>query len=91
MDTTNMMQSSSERERLLNELRSYKLAAYDLALFLNTHPTDKRALAMHKSLSEKARAAEEQFQKQFGPLTMSGVTNTECWDWINSPWPWEEQ
>ncbi len=91
MDISNTFQQSSERERLLNELRSYKFAAYDLALFLNTHPTDKKALEMHKALCEKAQAAAEQFQKNFGPLTMSGVKNTECWDWISDPWPWEEQ
>ncbi len=87
----NITKPQSEREKMLKELQSYKFAAYDLGLFLDTHPTDKRALVMFKELSQKAKELGDEFQKQYGPLKMSASQNDDAWDWISNPWPWQEQ
>ena len=87
----NNITPQSERAKMLNKLQGYKLAAYDLGLFLNTHPTDKRALAMHKELCQKADEMAQDFEKNFGPLSMCANKNDESWDWIDGPWPWEQQ
>ena len=66
----------SEREKLLNMLRAYSFAAYEWNLYLDTHPNDKQGIAMHRKMAD-------------GPLTASAVTNQNCWDWIEEPWPWD--
>ena len=91
MEINNTTQMQSERAKMLQELQSYKLAAFDLGLFLDTHPTDKRALMMHKDLIGKAKELEQAFEKKYGPLSMGGNQNEESWDWVCDPWPWQHQ
>ena len=69
----------SEREKLLNTLRAYSFAGYEWNLYLDTHPNDKQGIAMHT----------KEYQRKYGPLTASAVTNPNCWDWIEEPWPWD--
>jgi len=91
MELNNMMQGQSERAKMLQELQSYKFAAYDLGLFLDTHPTDRRAIMMYKELSRKAKELEQAFEKEYGPLSMGANQNEEAWDWVCDPWPWQHQ
>ena len=72
----------SEREQLLKKLSAYAFAAYDWNLYLDTHPNDTDAIAMFRKMAEE-------FRSKFGPLTASESTNTERWDWIDNPWPWD--
>lgn len=44
MDMMNMTQPQSERAKRLRDIQNYNFTAYDLALYLNTHPTDKKRL-----------------------------------------------
>lgn len=43
MDMMNMTQPQSERAKRLWDIQNYNFTAYDLALYLNTHPTDKKS------------------------------------------------
>lgn len=79
----------SEREKLLNMLRAYSFAAYEWNLYLDTHPNDKQGIAMHIKMSERAEELTKEYQRKYGPLTASAVTNPNCWDWIEEPWPWD--
>lgn len=82
------MPANSERERKLRQLQDYNFAAYDLNLYLNTHPNDAKAIRMHHDMVKKMREAKEAFESQYGPLTADASTNTQRWDWIDNPWPW---
>lgn len=90
MEINNTNPSVSEREREMKKVMGYFFAAHDLALYLNTHPTDKRALTMHAEVAAKAKEAAAEFEKKYGPLTPNNCTSTERWCWIDSPWPWEQ-
>lgn len=91
MDDMNTVQTQSERAKRLREVQNYNFAAYDLLLYLDTHPTDKKALEMHSELVKKLKSATEDFQRDFGPLTHTANTGTDSWQWIDGPWPWEAQ
>lgn len=80
----------NEREELLNKLNAYAFAAYDWNLYLDTHPEDKEAIAMFHRMSEKARELKTEFEARFGPLTAEASVNTEYWNWLDDPWPWEK-
>lgn len=77
------------RYKLLNELKSYDFILTELNLYLDSHPNDKKALKMHCEASEKAGNLRKQYTQSFGPLTAAGNNNSEKWDWICGPWPWE--
>ena len=76
----------SERKKLLMRLSATQFAAWELHLYLDTHPCDTKALEMHKKYSERAKELTEEYEECFGPLTHMGGSGLE---WIKDPWPWE--
>ncbi len=81
---------TNRREEMLKKLQSYNFAAYDLNLYLDTHPNDKKALELFKELTCKAKEAYVAFLKEFGPLTAMDNTQ-DTWAWLENPWPWDFQ
>lgn len=77
------------RAQLLRRLQAADFAAHDTALYLNTHPTDTKALAYYKKVCSEACQLREQYTALFGPLRHEDVTSDTHWTWINEPWPWE--
>lgn len=75
------------RASLLHEIMSLNFAINDLVLYLDTHPTDSRAINMHSEYSEKVIELTQKYQRLYGPLTVNFSSDT--WDWIDEPWPWE--
>lgn len=76
------------REQLLKEVMAAGFTAYDLHLYLNTHPYDQRALMLFNQATQRARLVTDQFERMYGPLTASSSTGFP-WQWIQNPWPWE--
>lgn len=79
------------RESMLKNLQAYNFAAYDMLLYLDTHPDDKKAFEMFQSLVTKTRELIAEFEKAFGPLTAYGAAAFDCFGWLASPWPWEKE
>ncbi len=78
-----------KRRKLLRELQSYDFILTELNLYLDSHPNDKNALQMHCEASEKAKLLKKEFSQNYGPITAASSGNSECWQWIKGPWPWE--
>lgn len=62
---------------------------YDLRLFLDTHPYEKRAIEEYNMAANKAIAMKAHFEKLYGPLTLSDKDDIKEWTWIEGPWPWD--
>lgn len=75
------------KEELLKEIQSLYFAITDLALYLNTHPTDEKALCLHQEYSNRLKDLKDKYQRAFGPLSIYYPCNK--WKWLNNPWPWE--
>lgn len=60
-------------------------AAWELRLFLDTHPHDQRALAAYQQLCSQGCAA-----GGYACLPDSEY-NSARWHWIDEPWPWEPE
>jgi len=58
-------------------------AAWELRLYLNTHPHDKEALALFRKLCKETE--EPNYATSF--LKDDGCTGG--WGWVKNPWPWE--
>ena len=75
---------------LLNKIMEYKFTINDLALFLDTHPCDEKALKLHNDYSEKLEYYKKLYEKDYGPLTV--YNETSSWDkWVYNTWPFDER
>lgn len=80
-----------ERARLLYDIQALEFAAVDLNLYLDTHPTDERALLDYNEISRQLKELKTKYEDCFGPLTNFGNAPGGCdhWKWLDEPWPWE--
>ncbi len=84
------LQKLSDREKLLMTVQAYEFALVEVGLFLNTHPTDRTALAYFKQYRELKHKAVSEYTRMYGPITMDHMENDlSTWKWIENPWPWE--
>ena len=81
----------SERETLLNRISGAQFAAWELHMYLDTHPNDTAALKSYQKYAHETKELINQFENKFGPLVSTDVFGDNNWDWINNPWPWEYQ
>lgn len=82
---------SCDRLDLLKKIQCYHFAAYDMLLYLDTHPTDKKAFQMFKELVSKMNELKCQYEKEFGPLSQFATAEQDCFNWLENPWPWEKE
>lgn len=79
--------SCSGSSRLLDRIHKVEFALVEINLFLDAYPNNAEALAYYHKLAHEREALVAEYQKHT-PLTASGVTSTQGWTWISSPWPW---
>ena len=58
-----------DKSKLLQKLQSYNFAAYDMLLYLDTHPDDKSAFEIFKDLVCNVKKIKADYEKIYGPLT----------------------
>ena len=69
------------RRELFEYINQISFAVDDVKLFLDTHPENQKALEYFQKYKEKRIEA----------LKVDTVSeNSDCWNWINEPWPWQE-
>ncbi len=74
------------KDKLLMRVNALGFAMLEYRLFCDTHPNNKDAEEMFNTYKKKYEAAKEEFEKQFGPLTLNGINSDE---WLKDPWPWD--
>lgn len=79
------------RSTLMHRVQVYGFVLFELNLFLDTHPTDQRALEYFKKYKDLKDAAVTQYVTNYGPIVATDVTSDTTWNWIDSPWPWERE
>lgn len=73
----------------MSELQALNFAIQELALYLDTHREDRDALELYRSYQQMYERCQEEYKRQFGPLTHMRASESECYDWLEDPWPWE--
>ncbi len=71
------------------KLSAAQFAAWELHIYLDTHPHDTEAIAAHKKHMAKARELKQEYETRFGPITTTDMYGSATWEWINNPWPWD--
>jgi len=74
---------------LLKKLMALDFVAVDLALYLNTHPCDREALAKYNETLAEANAIRSEYEECYGPLYSYRSMSAYPWQWIDDPWPWQ--
>ena len=87
-----MTNNRPNRKDLLQWINVVSFAVNDAHLYLDTHPTDKEALAYFHEYSKLRNHAMKEYSKYYGPLTIDTTMEscTDSWNWVNEPWPWQE-
>lgn len=73
-----------EREKMIMKIKELDFAIIELALYLDTHPEDQKALCLHRNYAKKVKDLKDKYQKVYGPLTINYPCNK--WRWLEQPW-----
>lgn len=88
MDSCNSCDNKMDtREEMMKKIKCLDFAIIELALYLDTHPEDKKALCLHNAYCNEVKDLKDKYQKVYGPLTINYPCNK--WRWLENPWPWE--
>lgn len=77
-----------EQKKLFRQIQVYSFAVYEAILYLDGHPSDKRALEYYKKYNTKLSDLKKKYEEKYGPLTAFG-NESATWNWTESAWPWE--
>lgn len=75
----------------LHELQTIDFVLVDLNLYLDTHPTDTKAIAQFQQFQKRKQNLVSQFEAAFGPLYGTGMSPVpgSSYTWAQTPWPWQ--
>ena len=77
------------QKQLMQYINEVSFGIDELALFLDTHPMDQKALDYYEHLRVLRKKAVDAYTKHFGPLTYRDGETSDYWTWVQTPWPWE--
>lgn len=81
----------SDRMRLANRIKAVDFALYELVLYLDAYPDDRRALSYYAKYKKTAEMLKAEYNQKYGPLTAFENTDPHHWQWVEGPWPWEKE
>jgi len=73
----------------MSELQALGFAVQELALYLDTHREDKDALRLYRTYQQMYNRCKQEYQKKRGPMNHHCDCDSETYDWLDDPWPWE--
>ncbi len=91
MTVDSMNLSSLGKQELLRGIQMAAFAMKEAQLFLDTHPTNKEAMAYFDRYNKRKGELTAEFTRRFGPICLTNYENgsSESWAWVKGPWPWE--
>lgn len=72
--------------KLLREISAVEFAAWELHMYMDTHPCDEKALEMKNKYVKRAGELRNEFEECYGPLNYREGSGTA---WVKNPWPWD--
>ncbi len=85
----NMNHQKHNYQDRMEAIRALDFAIQDTVLFLDAYPDCMQALEYYHSLLEQRKCAVDEYEKQYGPLTVYGNKSKNSWDWTETPFPWQ--
>ncbi len=78
-----------DRCEAMKKVMEADFVAYELQLFLDTHPEDAQAMEKYTEAVKCATSARRDYETNFGPITAASAAGKLPWQWISSPWNWQ--
>lgn len=75
----------------LGEVMALCFVTHELQLYLDTHPKDREAFETLKRMLDLAAEAKRRYVARYGPLMPADLAESERFDWLEDPWPWNFQ
>lgn len=81
----------NERAAMKKKIYEIDFALYELVLFLDSHPTSRRAMQLMAEYRKKRDSAVAEYESKYGKyiVTTNDVPMSDSWKWIDGPWPWD--
>ena len=81
----------NQKESLRKIIYELDFALHELNLFLDTHPTNMKAMELLKEYRKKRMSAIAIYEERYGKYICSveDAPAGGCWKWLKGPWPWE--
>jgi spore coat protein JB len=80
----------TSRDELLERITALDFFIIDIALYLNTHPTDTRAITLYNNSVAQVNLLREEYTRLYGMLLANHTMSRVPWQWIDDPWPWQK-
>lgn len=83
----------NEKNIIKRKISALDFAIKETKLFLDTHPRDQKALHMLREYRRRRQDEIAKYENRFGKyiITTHDAPAENCWEWVDSPWPWERQ
>ena len=78
-------------KKQMQVLRALDFAIQETVLYLDAYPECRQALEYYHKLIEMRERVLSSYEKACGPMTMYGNKSQRSWDWVEGPWPWENE
>lgn len=75
----------------LCELMALDFVVQELKLYLDTHPADQEAFALLQQCIRMSCEGRKRYVELYGPITIDDMLCASSFDWIDNPWPWQQQ
>lgn len=73
----------------LTELQALEFVNQELALYLDTHPSDLEAFELFKKYTALERDAHAGYTAATGaPISRGDAADSKTYTWMDDPWPW---
>ncbi|KYO64787.1 spore coat protein CotJB [Thermovenabulum gondwanense] len=72
----------------LKNIMAVDFAVWELSLFLDTHPDERRAIEDHNKYVRLSYQLKNEYESTYGPMRLDSISPYP-YKYINSPWPWE--
>ena len=84
-----MTNETEKSDTALHQLQKFYFAIVDLGLYLDTHASDKDAVALFNQYVEQYTDALQKYERQHGSLMQIDSAMGGSYDWLKDPWPWD--
>jgi spore coat protein JB len=78
------------RTELLRRIQQLEFALVELNLYLDNHPTNRKAIDDFNSFQEDYMRLKKEYEAKFRMFANFGNSKADpSWSWVDEPWPWE--
>lgn len=83
---------SNEQAKILTDIDALTFSLIDMNLYLDVNPEDRNIIKQYNENLGKLKQYIDMYQDKYGILLPNSMAlNKYPWQWINSPFPWENE